>query len=394
MGGALVATPLGILKEVEKIMKTYKLLFFVIVFVTINLFSQHLPLQIGNQWHYAFNGIGFNQVAIATDTVRINGFKYYKINYWNMGGLPFNGYYYDRMEGDSSYYRYHSSGEDFLFNFNWTDGAIVNIIFYDSCAQFNLILRSPSTYLGVQTDIYNKFGGDYCPGYPDTNWTLSSLDYSDFFGEIRAGSGTLIGAYINGISYGTLYPVPVELFSFTASVVNRNIHLNWITATETNNYGFEIFRYFLTDSVDKQYLGFVKGNGTTSEINSYEFEDKNLSSGNYKYVLIQIDYDGTRKEIAETEIYIDYPNSYKLHQNYPNPFNPTTTIKYSIPQNDFVNLTVYNILGKAIKTLVNEEKPAGGYEVNFDASYLSSGVYLYKIQAGNYTKVNKLMLLK
>ncbi len=87
-------------------------------------------------------------------------------------------------------------------------------------------------------------------------------------------------------------------------------------------------------------------------------------------------------------------SNFSLYQNYPNPFNPTTTIKYSVPQNDFVNLTIYDILGKAIKTLVNEEKPAGEYEVNFDASNLSSGVYLYKLQTGSYTQVKKLMLLK
>lgn len=136
--------------------------------------AQHIPLQIGNQWHYANQGIGFNRVSIATDTIRINNIKYYRIDFWSMDGLPFNGTYYDRIEGDSLYFRYYSSGEEFLFNFNWANGSIVNIIYYDSCSQFDLILRNHSNYLGVQTDIYNKFGGFYCPGFPDTNWTLSS----------------------------------------------------------------------------------------------------------------------------------------------------------------------------------------------------------------------------
>ncbi|MBU0580996.1 MAG: T9SS type A sorting domain-containing protein, partial [Candidatus Margulisbacteria bacterium] len=116
----------------------------------------------------------------------------------------------------------------------------------------------------------------------------------------------------------------------------------------------------------------------------------------YLYAATRIGvYKSTSSVITSVDNNISFTPAYiSLGQNYPNPFNPTTTIKYSIPKNDFVNLTIYDILGKAIKTLVNEEKPAGGYEVNFDASNLSSGVYLYKLQTGSYTQVKKLMLLK
>ena len=85
---------------------------------------------------------------------------------------------------------------------------------------------------------------------------------------------------------------------------------------------------------------------------------------------------------------------FSLEQNYPNPFNPTTNIRFAIPQSNFVTLKVYNILGKEIATLVNEQKESGIYDVNFDASNLASGVYVYKIQAGNFSATKKLMLMK
>ncbi|MGE5436305.1 MAG: T9SS type A sorting domain-containing protein, partial [Syntrophothermus sp.] len=86
--------------------------------------------------------------------------------------------------------------------------------------------------------------------------------------------------------------------------------------------------------------------------------------------------------------------SYSLSQNYPNPFNPATTIKYSIPKENFVSLKIYDALGNEVAQLVNEEKPAGEYEVNFNASQLSSGVYFYRINSGEFTQVKKLLLLK
>ena len=89
---------------------------------------------------------------------------------------------------------------------------------------------------------------------------------------------------------------------------------------------------------------------------------------------------------------MDY--DYKLSQNFPNPFNPTTSIKYSLPEQQFVSVKVFDILGREVASLVNEIKPAGNYEVNFDASNLSSGVYFYQLRAGSFTATGKLILMK
>ncbi len=88
------------------------------------------------------------------------------------------------------------------------------------------------------------------------------------------------------------------------------------------------------------------------------------------------------------------PTEFALYQNYPNPFNPSTLIKYEVPEKSFVSIRVYDLLGEELATLVNEEKSAGSYDVNFDAGQLSSGFYIYTIKAGNFTSTKKMMLMK
>jgi hypothetical protein len=192
----------------------------------------------------------------------------------------------------------------------------------------------------------------------------------------------------------TLNPVPVELVSFTASVNDNDITLYWKTATEKNNSGFEIHRYAQNDNNWNQ-IGFVEGNGTTTEENNYSFTDKNLESGSYSYKLVQIDFDGTRNasEIVNVEVG-SQPTEYFLSQNYPNPFNPTTTIQYSIPKSGNVKLTVYNSLGQMIKILVDDYKEVGTYTINFNASDLTSGIYYYRLNSDGKSIVRKMIILK
>jgi hypothetical protein len=91
---------------------------------------------------------------------------------------------------------------------------------------------------------------------------------------------------------------------------------------------------------------------------------------------------------------LNIPDEYDLNQNYPNPFNPSTTIRYELPKNSFVTIKVYNILGKEIETLVKENETPGTYKVTWDASCYPSGVYFYRLDAGNFNKVIKMVLLK
>lgn len=185
--------------------------------------------------------------------------------------------------------------------------------------------------------------------------------------------------------------VPVELTSFNVKYVANEVILNWITATEKNNLGFEVERkvYGSWES-----LGFVEGNGTSSQPKSYQFIDNNINSGNYTYRLKQIDFNGTFTYSNEVEIEIHAPVQFSLEQNYPNPFNPTTQIKYSTSEDGFVSLRVYNLLGQQVAELVNRMVKSGNYNTTFDASSLASGIYYYKLQAGNNLLVKKMILIK
>ncbi len=189
--------------------------------------------------------------------------------------------------------------------------------------------------------------------------------------------------------------VPVELTIFEADAKDYGIELKWTTATELNNKGFEIQRS--NDKINFEKIVFVYGHGSTTKTNEYSFTDKSVSRRIHYYRLKQIDYDGTYKFSKIVEInFENTPREFSLAQNYPNPFNPTTTINYSIPQTSFVTIKVYDVLGNEITTLVNEEKKAGNYSTQFavGSMQLPSGVYFYRMQAGDFAETKKLILVK
>jgi hypothetical protein len=190
----------------------------------------------------------------------------------------------------------------------------------------------------------------------------------------------------------TSAPLPVELNSFSAKLSGNEIHLNWQTETEVDNYGFEIERNGFQEDWTK--IGFVEGHGNSNSPKEYSFIDKNINSEKYAYRLKQIDTDGSFTYSDVVEIDLKLPDSFHLSQNYPNPFNPTTVINYQLPEAGKVTLSIYDILGNMVRTLVDEEKSAGNYKVEFDAAGLPSGVYFYILRAGSFVGSKKMLLLK
>lgn len=224
--------------------------------------------------------------------------------------------------------------------------------------------------------------------FPIFNRAISA-DGTIFCGEMADaghpfGNATFVVKIIN--------QVPVELTSFTATASGNDIQLNWSTATETNNSGFDVERKWNNSSW--QSVGFVPGHGSSTEQHSYSFIDKDLSIGAYSYRLKQVDYDGTFEYSNEIEVEITNPTSFNLAQNYPNPFNPSTTISFSIAQATNVNLEVFNLLGEQVATLVNEVKDAGDYKIDFNASNLTSGIYFYVLEADGMKISKKMILMK
>jgi hypothetical protein len=191
---------------------------------------------------------------------------------------------------------------------------------------------------------------------------------------------------------------PVELSSFSSNVNGKNVSLIWETMTEKNSYQFTIEKE--ASGANWESIGSVKAAVLSNSPKQYSFTDKNIQSGKYQYRLKMIDNDGSFKysQIVETEVAV--PKNFELSQNYPNPFNPSTKINYTLPFDAKVTLEVYNIVGQKVSELVNQEQSAGYYTVDFGASKLSSGVYIYRIVASdkatgnNFSSIKKMMLLK
>jgi len=212
---------------------------------------------------------------------------------------------------------------------------------------------------------------------------------------------------------GTNYPrlrnnpdaaLPVELVSFSAKGTNTSVELKWSTATEVNNYGFEIEKRMMKDeggsakleeSIGWETIGFVEGAGNSNTAREYSYTDSKLNAGKYSYRLKQIDRDGKFEYSQEVEVNIAAPLVFELKQNYPNPFNPTTTIEFTIPSDGLTTLKIYNVIGQEVATLVNEELKAGTYhQVIFNARGLASGVYFARLYSTNQTQLKKLLLMK
>ena len=203
-----------------------------------------------------------------------------------------------------------------------------------------------------------------------------------------------------GVGVSPTAPLPVELTSFTAKLIGSNVQLRWVTATEVRNYGFEIERS-LTATLSEgegfnnwEKIGFVNGQGNSNSPKEYFFTDTPEGGTKFQYRLKQIDTDGKFVYSSIVSIEIQPPSQYILNQNYPNRFNPSTVITYSIPISSKVLVKVYDMLGKLVTTLVNENQEAGKYEINFNAGELSNGIYYYKIQSGNFAATKKMLLLK
>jgi len=208
---------------------------------------------------------------------------------------------------------------------------------------------------------------------------------------------TCIGA-VGTSQYFAIYGaiVPVELTSFTAVADYGIVNLSWTTATETNNQGFEVQR---SAGGEFETIAFVNGHGTTTQTQVYAYMDRSVNVGSYSYRLKQVDFDGTFEYSGVVEVDVPAPAVFALDQNYPNPFNPSTMISFRLAVDSKVSMTVFNVLGQEVANILQANMVAGSHQVNFDASSLNSGVYMYRIEASgidgtNFVDVKKMILTK
>jgi hypothetical protein len=191
-------------------------------------------------------------------------------------------------------------------------------------------------------------------------------------------------------------PLPVEMTSFTAAMQSANsAMLKWSTATEVNNSGFEIQRR-AENTTAWAKVGFVTGAGTSNSPKEYTYQDVNLAPGVYVYRIKQIDNNGAFKYSASTQVDAGVAGkNFELLRNYPNPFNPATNMQFSVPQDGYASLKVYNMLGQEVATLFDGMAQAGHYiSATFDGSRFASGVYFSRLQYNGKSLVQRMLMTK
>jgi hypothetical protein len=227
---------------------------------------------------------------------------------------------------------------------------------------------------------------------------------SSYFSDVTVPGNITTGNLANNPDFNALtategpfhttpVSLPVELSSFTANINGNSVVLNWKTATELNSNVFEVER----SSVSSPWvsIGSIQGAGNSNSVKNYSFTDSKLPmAGKYSYRLKQVDFNGSFKYSNVAEVNYTSPAKFALSQNYPNPFNPSTIIEYALPQASNVKLTVYNAIGQTVRLLENGYKEAGNYTISFNASTLPSGIYFYKLEAGQNSQIRKMMLVK
>jgi hypothetical protein len=243
--------------------------------------------------------------------------------------------------------------------------------------------------------------GGSCVPTSCTAWRHNGSAWTEM-GGVTTGSDPTYTTTLTGVAsfspwtIGNSGSLPVELTSFTAVLQGTSALLKWATATETNNSGFQIERSVEGSGVWAE-VAFVNGAGTSSSPKTYSYEDKNLAPGAYIYRIKQIDNDGTFEYYTANMPKVDagVSNTLQLGGNYPNPFNPTTNIQFSVPQDGYASLKVYNILGQEVATLFSGMAKTGHYiQTTFDASRLASGIYFARLQYSGKSLVQRMLLTK
>lgn len=255
----------------------------------------------------------------------------------------------------------------------------------------------------VETNTGKSIYNDFDANDPNGDWMYYNPDGQWYHNSDLGGGANALRAIVS-----TENPLPVEMVSFNAKVSDNSVILEWETATEKSNYGFEIQRnipagdkagnnFTIINNVknsDWDVIGFINGNGNANTQSKYSFIDKNVAAGTYVYRLKQIDADGKFNYSGFINVTMEKQAEFNLEQNYPNPFNPSTKLSFSLAKDEFTNLTIYNILGEKVKTIVNRQLAGGFYSFIVDGSDMASGTYIYTLTAGNKTISKKMNLVK
>ncbi|MBE0539672.1 MAG: T9SS type A sorting domain-containing protein [Ignavibacterium sp.] len=424
-------------------MKNLILILFCVLILSSAQYSQTQLLRIGNAVQYSYEG-NSEWIILTTKKVTFNGKEYFERKYYQPWfNLNASTNSYERIEGDSAYYVFNQNNQDsLLFNFNWqigkkffttSDGNILNGQRIDSIVIKDTFLSNDTVYV-LRNFSFNTSTGD-------TNYNVipEYNHLSKKCGKLNEGMWIyLTGVKIDGVRYGSLYPYPEEIVfsedsiyiptlsdSGSTKIINASdyaVKVDSIISVGSfcgywgnfNKPGFE-YPFYLVQSVPGfmgDTLGIIIPPHDSINVSFYEvdlcpicdYEVQNYFIDTLRYVFtymdgnvylfsksIQISGEGHPSDVESEGV---LPGEFALYQNYPNPFNPSTKISWQSPVSSWQTLSVYDVLGNEVATLVNEYRNAGNYEINFDASKLSSGVYYYQIRAGSFVETKKMIYLK
>jgi len=346
--------------------------------LTVHVFGQNL-ITFDNQ------GWNSNQLLPSNFSIGNYSFSSNEVFYTNYG------YNFD-VNSTSLYYVFQNHNTDKI-TITTPNGEPANLI---SLSAYQVSETSTDSLV---VEGWNGSSLEYTRSFlNNTSWETLTLNYDNINKIVirldPAGNGVLADYNFDNFTFddGPSIPMPVELITFKAVSGENGINLKWQTGTEIRNLGFEIERNTNSSWVK---IGFIEGKGNSVTKNDYSFVDKNPVGETIHYRLKQIDNNGNFNYSKEIEVTADLtPNNYSLSQNYPNPFNPSTTINYSIAKAGKVVLKIYDLLGKEVNTLMDENKPSGSYSVIFNAHNIPSGIYVYELRTDGFVSRNKMVLLK
>jgi FlgD Ig-like domain len=269
-------------------------------------------------------------------------------------------------------------------NYNGSDGVNNDATELD-VAQLSTDVNGAAAAIGVWQSIGGNGSGTGVGSITSTSFTSGGDFYT--FGDAAGG---------------TENSLPVELTSFEAIAEMDKVTLKWVTESETENFGFNIFKKLDSEDAWVQVNDeLIAGQGNTSTATGYEFVDFSVRSGDvYSYRLESVSIGGIINVEKVIEIVVPVPDKFVLFNNYPNPFNPVTNLKFQLPEQSRVSMVVYDITGKVVKNLIKDASyDVGQHVVVWDATnqsgtQVSSGLYLYRFTAGKYSKLGRMILLK
>jgi Secretion system C-terminal sorting domain len=200
---------------------------------------------------------------------------------------------------------------------------------------------------------------------------------------IQSPSNSIVGMHKNGLS-----DLSFSNLNYRAKL--NSVSLNWKVNDYSSASGFKIERSEQADTNKWNEIAYID----SKNYMNYSFIDNNITSHKYQYRLKAVDVEGNYKYSNKIDVITEIPSRYFLGQNYPNPFNPSTQINFQIEKKGLVTLKVYNILGQEVMQLINKQMDEGNYSISFNGNNLTSGIYFYRLNSGNYSAVKKMIVIK